>query len=180
MAERLVGKQAPLFELDAVMPDKTFGKVSLEKIINEGKWTVLFFYPMDFTFVCPTEITAISDRYDEFQELEAEVIGVSTDSIYTHLAWINTERTKNGIGTLKYPLASDHTHAVAKVYGVLIEEAGVALRGLFIINPLGQIQYEVVHHNNVGRDVDEVLRVLQALQTGGLCPANWRPGESTL
>lgn len=180
MAERLVGKQAPLFELDAVMPDKTFGKVSLESIMNKGKWTILFFYPMDFTFICPTEITAISDRYDEFEELDAEVIGVSTDSIYAHLAWMNTPRTKNGIGPLNYPLASDHNHAVSKEYGVLIEEEGVALRGLFIINPLGEIQYQVVHHNNVGRDVDEVLRVLQALQTGGLCPANWHPGQSTL
>lgn len=180
MSERLVGKRAPFFEMDAVMPDKTFGKVSLEEIMKEGKWTILFFYPMDFTFVCPTEITAISDRYDEFQDLDAEVIGVSTDSIYSHLAWINTERTKNGIGQINYPLASDISHKVSREYGVLIEEKGVALRGLFIISPLGEIQYEVVHHNNVGRDVDEVLRVLQALQTGGLCPANWRPGQSTL
>lgn len=180
MAERLVGKQAPLFVLDAVMPDKTFGTVSLQHIMNEGKWTILFFYPNDFTFVCPTEITAISDRYEEFQELDAEVIGVSTDSLYSHYAWINTERTKNGIGPLNYPLASDHNHVVSREYGVLIEEEGVALRGLFIINPLGEIQYEVVHHNNVGRDIDEVLRVLQALQTGGLCPANWQPGQSTL
>ncbi|MEK4253220.1 MULTISPECIES: peroxiredoxin [Ureibacillus] len=180
MAECLVNKQAPLFELNAVMPDKTFGKVALEDIMNEGKWTVLFFYPMDFTFVCPTEITALSDRYDEFEELNAVVIGVSTDSIYTHLAWINTERTKNGIGQLNYPLASDHNHVVSRKFGVLIEEEGVALRGLFIISPDGEIQYQVIHHNNIGRDVDEVLRVLQALQTGGLCPANWRPGQSTL
>lgn len=180
MADRLVGLEAPRFVMDAVMPDKSFGKVSLEDIMNEGKWTVLFFYPMDFTFVCPTEITAMSDRYDEFEDLDAEVIGVSTDTIHTHLAWINTERTKNGIGQLKYPLAADHNHRVSREYGVLVEEEGVALRGLFIINPEGELQYQVVHHNNIGRDVDEVLRVLQALQTGGLCPANWRPGQATL
>ena len=150
--------------------------------MNEGKWTVLFFYPMDFTFVCPTEITVLSDRYDEFEELNAVVISVSTDSIYTHLAWINTERTKNGIGQLNYPLASDHNHVVSRKFGVLIEEEGVALRGLFIISPKdGEIQYQVIHHNNIGRDVDEVLRVLQALQNGRVMPAvNWRPGQSTL
>ena len=135
MAERMVGKQAPDFTMDAVLPDKSFGKVSLEEIIKQDKWTVLFFYPMDFTFVCPTEITAMSDRYDEFEDLDAEVIGVSTDTIHTHLAWINTERTKNGIGQLKYPLAADHNQKVARDYGVLIEEDGIALRGLFIINP---------------------------------------------
>lgn len=180
MAERMVGKQAPDFTMDAVLPDKSFGKVSLEEIIKQDKWTVLFFYPMDFTFVCPTEITAMSDRYDEFEDLDAEVIGVSTDTIHTHLAWINTERTKNGIGELKYPLAADHNQKVARDYGVLIEEEGVALRGLFIINPEGELQYQTVFHNNIGRDVDETLRVLQALQTGGLCPANWRPGQATL
>ncbi|MFF2753550.1 peroxiredoxin [Psychrobacillus sp. NPDC058041] len=180
MAERMVGKQAPRFTMDAVLADKSFGKVSLEEIMNEDKWTVLFFYPMDFTFVCPTEITAMSDRYDEFEDLDAEVIGVSTDTIHTHLAWINTARQDNGLGELKYPLAADTNHAVAREYGVLIEEEGIALRGLFIINPEGEMQYQTVFHNNIGRDVDETLRVLQALQTGGLCPANWRPGQKTL
>jgi peroxiredoxin 2/4 len=180
MAERLVAKQAPRFEMEAVLANKEFGKVSLEENMKNGKWTVLFFYPMDFTFVCPTEITALSDRYDEFEDLDAEVIGVSTDTIHTHLAWINTDRTDNGLGQLKYPLAADHNQKVARDYGVLIEEEGVALRGLFIINPEGELQYQVVNHNNIGRDVDETLRVLQALQTGGLCPANWRPGQKTL
>lgn len=180
MGERLVAKQAPHFELEAVLPNKEFGEVSLNENIKNDKWTVLFFYPMDFTFVCPTEIIAISDRYDEFEDLDAEVIGVSTDTIYTHLAWINTERKDNGIGQLNYPLAADHNQKVAKDYGVLIEEEGVALRGLFIINPQGELQYQVVHHNNIGREVDEVLRVLQALQTGGLCPANWHPGDELL
>ncbi|HLR68088.1 peroxiredoxin [Virgibacillus alimentarius] len=180
MAERMVGKQAPRFEMDAVMPDKEFGKVNLEEIMKEDKWTVLFFYPMDFTFVCPTEITAMSDRYDEFEDLDAEVIGVSTDTIHTHKAWINTSRDDNGLGDLKYPLAADTNHAVAKDYGVLIEEEGIALRGLFIIDPEGELKYQTVFHTDIGRDVDETLRVLQALQTGGLCPANWKPGQETL
>src|SRR5690625_3269419 len=107
MAERMVGKQAPHFEMEAVMPDKEFGKVSLDEIMKEDKWTVLFFYPMDFTFVCPTEITAMSDRYDEFEDLDAEVVGVSTDTIHTHKAWINTSRDDNGLEQLKYPLAAD-------------------------------------------------------------------------
>ncbi|MGG1678889.1 peroxiredoxin [Neobacillus sp. NRS-1170] len=180
MPERMVGKQAPRFEMDAVMPNKEFKKVSLEENMKNDKWTVLFFYPMDFTFVCPTEITALSDRYDEFEDLDAEVIGVSTDTIHTHLAWIKTDRKENGLGDLKYALAADTNHVVSRDYGVLIEEEGIALRGLFIISPEGELMYSVVNHNNIGRDVDETLRVLQALQTGGLCPANWKPGQATL
>jgi len=180
MAERMVGKQAPHFEMEAVMPNKEFGKVSLDEIMKEDKWTVLFFYPMDFTFVCPTEITAMSDHYEEFEDLDAEVVGVSTDTIHTHKAWINTSRDDNGLEQLNYPLAADTNHKVSKDYGVLIEEEGVALRGLFIIDPEGELKYQTVFDNNIGRDVDETLRVLQALQTGGLCPANWKPGQETL
>jgi peroxiredoxin 2/4 len=180
MPERMVGKQAPRFEMDAVMPNKEFKKVSLEENMKNGKWTVLFFYPMDFTFVCPTEITALSDRYDEFEDLDTVVIGASTDTIHTHLAWIKTDRKENGLGDLNYPLAADTNHVVSRDYGVLIEEDGVALRGLFIISPEGELKSSVVNHNDVGRDVDETLRVLQALQTGGLCPANWKPGQATL
>jgi peroxiredoxin 2/4 len=180
MAERMVAKQAPRFEMDAVLPNKEFGKVSLEENMKNDKWTVLYFYPMDFTFVCPTEITSLSDRFDEFEDLDAEVIGVSTDTIHTHKAWINTPRDMNGLGELRYALAADTNHTVARDYGVLIEEEGIALRGLFIISPEGELMYSVVNHNNIGRDVDETLRVLQALQTGGLCPANWKPGQKTL
>ncbi|HZH58451.1 MAG TPA: peroxiredoxin [Metabacillus sp.] len=180
MVDRMVGKQAPRFEMDAVLSNKEFGKVSLEENMNNDKWTILFFYPMDFTFVCPTEITALSDRYEEFEDLDAEVIGVSTDTIHTHLAWIKTDRKDNGLGNLKYALAADTNHSVSRDYGVLVEEEGIALRGLFIINPEGELQYAVVNHNNIGRDVDETLRVLQALQTGGLCPVNWKPGQATL
>jgi peroxiredoxin (alkyl hydroperoxide reductase subunit C) len=180
MPERMVGKQAPRFEMDAVLANKEFGKVSLEENMKNDKWTVLFFYPMDFTFVCPTEITALSDRHEEFDDLDAVVIGASTDTIHTHLAWIKTDRKENGLGDLNYALAADTNHVIARDYGVLIEEEGIALRGLFIISPEGELMYSVVNHNNIGRDVDETLRVLQALQTGGLCPANWKPGQATL
>ncbi|MYL34817.1 redoxin domain-containing protein [Pontibacillus yanchengensis] len=180
MAERMVAKQAPRFEMEAVMPNKEFQKVSLEENMKNDKWTVLFFYPMDFTFVCPTEITAISDRYDEFEDLDAVVVGASTDTVHTHLAWINTSRDDNGLGDVSYPLAADTNHQVSKDYGVLIEEEGIALRGLFIISPEGELKHATVNPDEVGRDVDETLRVLQALQTGGLCPANWKPGQDTL
>lgn len=180
MTVRMVGKQAPSFEMEAVMPDKEFGKVSLGENMKAGKWTVLFFYPMDFTFICPTEITAISDHYEKFQELDTVVIGASTDTIHTHKAWINTDRSENGLGDLNYALAADTNHQVARDYGVLIEEEGIALRGLFIIDPEGELKYQTVFHNDVNRDIDETLRVLQALQSGGLCPMNWKPGEKTL
>lgn len=179
MATRLVGLPAPDFEMESTKNLETLEeKVSLSDY--KGKWLVLFFYPADFTFVCPTEITALSDRYEEFQDLNAEIVGVSTDSKYSHRAWIKTPRSENGLGDVKYPLAADITHKVSRDYGVLIEEEGVALRGLFIIDPDGILRYQVVNDNNIGRDVDETLRVLQALQTGGLCPANWKPGQKTL
>lgn len=179
MADRLVGRQAPDFTMETALGDGSdFGKVSLSDY--KGKWLVLFFYPLDFTFVCPTEITALSLVADQFKALNTEVLGVSIDSVHTHRAWINTPVESNGLGKLNFPLASDITKSVAKDYGVLIEEEGVALRGLFIINPEGEIQYQVVNHNNVGRSVDETLRVLQALQSGGLCPINWKPGQANL
>jgi len=155
-----------------------FGKASLADY--RGKWLILFFYPMDFTFVCPTEITALSDAYEQFEELDTEILGVSTDSVYTHRAWINMPREDNGLGKLNFPLAADLTHKVARDYGVLVEEKGVAQRGLFIIDPEGELKYQVVTDDNVGRSVEETLRVLQALQAGGLCPANWKPGMNML
>ena len=125
-------------------------------------------------------MTAFSDRYKEFADLDAEVLGVSTDTVFVHRAWINTPRDRNGVGELNFPLASDSTHQVARDYGVLVESEGLATRGLFIIDPNGILQYAVIHNLNVGRSVDETLRVLEALQTGGLCPANWRPGQKLL
>ena len=179
MAERLVGKQAPFFKLETALGNgEAFGTASLTDYA--GKWLVLFFYPLDFTFVCPTEITALSDAVDEFKNLKTEVLGVSTDSIHAHKAWINAHRNDGGLGKINFPLGADLTHSVSRDYGVLIEEEGIALRGLFIINPEGELKYQVVNHNDVGRSVEETLRVLQALQTGGLCPMNWKPGQKNL
>lgn len=146
----------------------------------KGRWVVLLFYPLDFTFVCPTELTSFSDRYDDFEGIGAAVIGVSTDSVHSHRAWLKTPRDKGGVEGLRYPLASDITKSVARDYGVLIEDKGVALRGLFVIDPEGTLRYAVIHDLNVGRSADETLRVIQALQTGGLCQADWRPGQETL
>lgn len=174
MAERLVGNPAPKFEMETALGNgEGFGKVSLDDY--KGKWLVMFFYPLDFTFICPTEITAYSEAYNQFKELNAEVLAVSTDSVHSHKAWIN-----NGLGKLNIQIASDNTHQVSRDYGVLVEDKGIALRGLFIIDPDGILQYAVVHNTNVGRNVDETIRVLQALQSGGLCGVNWRPGQPHL
>lgn len=172
--DRLVGKKAPNFSMTTALGDgNDFGRATLEEY--KGKWLVLFFYPLDFTFVCPTEITAYSKRYEEFKKEGAEVLGVSVDSEHSHRAWINSS-----LGKLNFPLASDLTKQVSLDYGVLVEEKGIALRGLFIIDPEGIVKYSVVHDLNVGRSVDETLRVLKALKTGGLCPVDWTEGEETL
>lgn len=172
----IVGKAAPAFELDAVA-DGAFKTISISDY--RGRWVVLFFYPLDFTFVCPTEILAFSDRIDEFHKLKAEVLGVSVDSKYTHLAWTERPRELGGIQGLKYPLLADLNKKVSEDYGVL-SDAGVALRGLFIIDPDGIVQHATINNLGVGRSVDETLRVLQAFQYvrehGEVCPANWKPG----
>lgn len=171
---RLVGKKAPDFKMNAVSGDgKEFSEISLNDY--NGKWLVLFFYPLDFTFVCPTEITGYSKRLDEFKELGAEVLAASVDSEHSHKAWINGD-----LGPINFPIASDMTKNVAEKYGVLLKEEGIALRGLFIINPDGVLKYSVIHDLNVGRSVDETLRVLKALQNGGLCPIDWDEGDETL
>lgn len=179
MADRLVGKRAPDFSMETALGNgKEFGKASLSDY--KGKWLVFFFYPLDFTFVCPTEIVALSDAYEQFKELDCEILGASTDSIHSHRAWINTPKENNGLGPLNFPLAADIHKTVSNAYGVLDENEGVALRGLFIVDPEGELKYQVVTHNDIGRSVEETLRVLQALQAGGLCPANWKPGQKTL
>jgi peroxiredoxin (alkyl hydroperoxide reductase subunit C) len=179
MAEAKVGQPAPNFDMPST---KNIEKLNENVELNdyEGRWVVLLFYPLDFTFVCPTELTTFSDRYDDFEGIGAAVIGVSTDSVHSHRAWLKTPRDKGGVEGLRYPLASDITKAVARDYGVLIEDKGVALRGLFVIDPEGTLRYAVIHDLNVGRSADETLRVIQALQTGGLCQADWRPGQETL
>jgi len=172
-----VGRPAPDFSLEAVVgkeAGKEFRQLSLADY--RGRWLVLFFYPADFTFVCPTEIRGYSDALAEFKKLDAEVIGASTDSKYSHLAWLQ----RGDLGDIKFPLLADFNKEVAGRYGILDEERGVALRGLFIIDPNGVLQYQVVHNLDVGRNVDEALRVLAALQSGGLCPVNWKRGEKTL
>lgn len=177
-----VGQPAPDFTMASMRPGDTAKTVGKKVSLSDysGKWLVLFFYPLDFTFLCPTEITSISDRYEEFEEIGADVLGVSTDSIYSHMAWMNTPREEHGLGHMKYPLASDITKEVARNYGVLIEDQGIALRGLFIIDPSGVLQYMVINSLNIGRSTDETLRVLQALQTGGLCPSDWKPGKEMI
>ncbi len=176
----LVQKQAPEFKGEAVVGHE-FRNISLSQY--QGKWLILFFYPLDFTFVCPTEIIDFSERVAEFKKLNAEVIGCSVDSHYTHLAWINTPRKSGGLGDINYPLLADLNKTIARDYGVL-NEGGVALRGLFIINPKGQIVYEVVHDLAVGRNPEETLRVLAAFQqvekTGEVCPSSWKPGAKTM
>lgn len=174
-----IGFPAPTFKLPSTKDLETLPEdLSLEQY--RGRWVVFFFWPFDFTYVCPTEIIAFSDRYEEFVDLDCEVIGASVDSIYTHRAWSKTSRDRGGIGEVAYPMVSDFTKEVARAYGVLDEKTGAAHRGLFIIDPEGVLRYQVVTDMNVGRSVDETLRILQALQAGGLCPANWKPGQKTL
>ena len=175
----MVGQPAPDFEMAST---KNIEKLNENIKLSDyrGKWLVLLFYPLDFTFVCPTELTTFSDRYDDFEGIGADVLGVSTDSVYSHRAWLQTTREKGGVEGLRYPLAADSTKSVSRDYGVLIEDKGVALRGLFVIDPEGILRYKVVHDLNVGRSAEETLRVIQALQTGGLCQAEWRPGQETI
>ncbi len=178
-----VGQPAPDFSATAVY-DMEFKTVKLSDYRGK-KYVVLFFYPLDFTFVCPTEITAFSDRYDEFAKLDTEILGVSVDSEYSHLAWIQTDRKAGGVGELRYPLVSDLKKEISAAYNVLDPAAGVALRGLFIIDKEGIIQHATINNLAFGRSVDETLRTLQAIQyvqahPDEVCPANWQPGQRTL
>jgi peroxiredoxin 2/4 len=170
----LVGRIAPGFSMASTKNlDHLDEPVSLED--HRGRWVVLVFYPADFTFVCPTEILAFSQCADEFAAEEADVIGISTDSVHCHQAW-----QEFALGRLAFPLAADVTLSVSRDYGVLIEAEGVARRALFIVDPEGVVRYEVVHDANVGRSVSEALRVLQALRAEACVPANWHPGDPTL
>jgi peroxiredoxin (alkyl hydroperoxide reductase subunit C) len=174
-----VGKPAPDFDLPSTKNIDTLAE-NVKLSDYKGKWLILLFYPLDFTFVCPTELIHFSDRLEEFQGVGAEVVGVSTDSVHSHRAWLKTPQDQNGIAGVKYPIASDTGGRLSAKYNILVEDANVALRGLFIINPEGILQYSVVHDLNIGRSVDETLRVLQGLQTGGLCAADWKPGQENL
>lgn len=177
-----VGQPAPDFTATAVY-DQEFKTIKLSDY--RGKYVVLFFYPLDFTFVCPTEITAFSDRHDEFKTTNTEILGVSVDSEFSHLAWTQTDRKSGGVGDLNYPLVSDIKKEISAAYNVLDPEAGVALRGLFIIDKDGVIQHATINNLAFGRSVDETLRTLQAIQyvqshPDEVCPANWKPGDATM
>jgi len=174
-----VGEHAPDFDMPSTKNMETLAE-NVKLSDYKGKWLILMFYPLDFTFVCPTELTAFSDRIDELNGVGAEVIGVSTDSVHSHRAWIKTPRDQNGVADLQFPLASDVGGKLARKYNILVEDANIALRGLFIIDLEGVLKYAVTHDLNIGRSVDETLRVLQGLQTGGLCAADWMPGEENL
>ncbi len=177
----LVTRPAPSFKADAVMPDGSFKQISLEDF--KGKYVLLFFYPLDFTFVCPTEIIAFSDRHEEFAALNVQILGASIDSKFSHLAWRNQPRTEGGLGNLAYPLVADLNKSIARSYDVLFDES-IALRGLFLIDKQGIVRHQLVNDLPLGRSVDEALRMVQALQyfekNGEVCPANWKEGSRTI
>ncbi|KAI6177508.1 hypothetical protein M3Y97_00915200 [Aphelenchoides bicaudatus] len=171
-----IGKPAPSFTAEAVVDGK-FKSVSLSDY--KGKYVVLFFYPLDFTFVCPTEIIAFSDAAEKFKKLDTVLLAASTDSKFSHLAWINQPRKDGGLGQLNIPVLADTNHQLSKDYGVLKDDAGIAFRGLFIIDPKGVLRQVTINDLPIGRSVDETLRLVQAIQYtekhGEVCPANWTP-----
>nr|YP_009395193.1 2-Cys peroxiredoxin [Bryothamnion seaforthii]ARW63961.1 2-Cys peroxiredoxin [Bryothamnion seaforthii] len=176
-----VGDKAPDFSAIAVH-EQEFKEIHLSDY--KGKYLILLFYPLDFTFVCPTEITSFSDMFDQIKSLNAEILGISVDSEYCHLAWMQLDRESGGVGDLKYPLVSDLSKQISLSYNVLNHE-GKSLRGLFIIDPEGIIQHILVNNLDVGRSVNETLRTLQAIQyvqgnPDEVCPANWQPGHATI
>ena len=179
MSEAKIQRDAPDFTAQAVMPDGSIKELKLSSC--RGKHVVLFFYPLDFTFVCPTEIIALSDRIGEFGQRNTEVIGVSVDSPYAHIAWRNTQRNKGGIGEITFPLVSDLDKSISGGYGVLLEKPGISLRGLFIIDRAGKLRHITVNDLPLGRNVDEILRVVDEIQFnekhGEVCPVNWKKGE---
>ncbi|KAG8301386.1 peroxiredoxin-1 [Homalodisca vitripennis] len=177
----VISRPAPAWEGTAVVN----GELTALKLSDYvGKYLVFFFYPLDFTFVCPTEILAFNDRIEEFRKINTEVVGCSVDSHFTHLAWMNTPRKEGGLGSLKIPLLSDLTHRIAKDYGVYLEDLGHTLRGLFIIDTKGILRQITMNDLPVGRSVDETLRLVQAFQYtdmhGEVCPAGWKPGQDTI
>ena len=167
-----IGKEIPDLELDVYSAGK-MEKIKLSKY--RGKWIVLFFYPLDFTFVCPTEIRGFAQQYKDFEKHNAVVIGASTDSVHSHKAWFERD-----LQEVKYPVIGDTNHALAHAFDVIKQDQGITYRGTFILDTEGTVRYEVVSDLGVGRSVSETIRVLQALQTGGLCPVDWKPGEKTL
>ncbi len=177
-----VGQVAPDFTATVVI-DQEFQTKKLSSY--RGKYVVLFFYPLDFTFVCPTEVIAFSDRYEEFAKINTEILAVSVDSEFSHLAWIQSPRTEGGVGDIAYPLVSDLKKEISNAYNVLDPESGVALRGLFIIDKEGIIQHSTINNLSFGRSVTETLRTLKAIQhvqnnPEEVCPADWHEGDKTM
>ncbi|UJR38339.1 hypothetical protein I4U23_031009 [Adineta vaga] len=176
-----IGKPAPDFKGTAVI-DGNFKDISLKDY--KGKYVVLFFYPLDFTFVCPTEIISFSDRIEEFRQINCEVVACSTDSHFSHLAWVNTSRKQGGLGKMNIPLLADKNLEISTKYGVLKDDEGIAFRGLFLIDSHGILRQITINDLPVGRSVDETLRLVQAFQFtdkhGEVCPANWKPGKKTI
>ena len=170
----MIGKQAPDFDLEAYAK-REFKRVKLSDY--KGKWLILFFYPADFTFVCPTELEGFAEDYEKFKEKETEIVAASVDSVHVHKAWAENDKR---IAKVDFPILADRLGQVSKAYGVYNEESGNAYRGLFIIDPHGIIKYMVITDDNVGRSTDETYRVLAALQTGGLCGVNWKEGQETI
>ncbi len=178
----LVQQPAPDFKAQAVMPDGNFKEISVSDYQGK-KYVVLFFYPLDFTFVCPTEIIAFDEAVERFEKLNVQLLGCSIDSHFTHLAWRNTPRNQGGLGQIRYPLIADLDKKISEAYGVLLS-AGVALRGLFLIDKEGIVRHQVVNDLPLGRSVDEVVRIVEAWQfyeaNGEVCPANWKQGAATI
>lgn len=178
----LITKEAPDFTAQTVMADNSISDLTLSSY--KGKHVVLFFYPLDFTFVCPSEILAFNRAVDEFKKRNCEIIGVSVDSQFTHLAWKNTPVEQGGIGNVEFPLVADLNKSISQSYGVLLSDEGVSLRGLFLIDKEGIIRHAVVNDLPLGRNVEEALRMVDALQFfeahGDVCPANWKPGEEAM
>ena len=178
----LVGKKAPDFKATAVVNGNDFKEIKLSDF--QGRYVVLFFYPLDFTFVCPTELHAFQEKLEVFKKHNCEVIGVSIDSQFSHLAWLNTPKTEGGIKGVTYPVVADIHKTISRDYDVLIPEAGIALRGTFLIDKNGVVQQQTINNLPLGRNVDEMIRLLEALQYteehGEVCPANWKKGDTAM
>ena len=179
MSRLLIGKVAPSFVSKAIVKGKVVDEFSLKDFL--GKYVVFFFYPLNFTFVCPTELHAFQEKLAEFEQREAQVVGCSVDSWFSHCAWLNTPKNQGGIQGVEFPLVSDLNKTIARDYQVLNEDEGISYRGLFLMDKQGVIQHQVINNLGLGRSVEEVLRLLDALifveKNGEVCPANWRQGD---
>lgn len=179
----LVGRKAPDFTAPAVLANGEIGTLHLADVIK-NKYGIVFFYPLDFTFVCPSELIALDNRIDEFERRDTVVIGVSIDSQFTHNAWRNTPIAQGGIGQVKYPLVADINHQICQAYGVEHPTSHVALRGAFIIDKKGEVRSQIINDLPLGRNIDEFLRLLDALdfveKHGEVCPANWSKGKTAI